>query len=44
MRRKQTAIPAKEGAESIPTRILVDADVFISYLVSDELLPTPRGL
>jgi hypothetical protein len=27
----------KESAETIPRRVLVDADVFISYLTSDKL-------
>ncbi len=27
----------KENAETIPKRVLVDADVFISYLTSDKL-------
>lgn len=27
----------KESAETIPKRVLVDADVFISYLTSDKL-------
>jgi predicted nucleic acid-binding protein len=33
-----------ENADEVPSKILVDADVFFSYLVSDELAPHSERL